>query len=319
MKRPTPSLSFHTLLLPGCLLLLLAGCATRTPRSVDTPSTPVMPPAPGGDEEELPPPMEVEFTPVEVEPAPAPDPVEPDAPRVTRPEPAPRPGTPYTIKKGESLSAIAVRNKMSWKKLAEYNRIADPDKVREGQVILIPESAVSQSATTRPAPPPSSSGRGTTYVVQSGDNLTVVARRHNTTVAALKTENNLRSDRLLVGQILKLPAGSSKPDRTETPSTPAEASEPATPATAIRQRPTPTPEPAVEPEPEPEPMEDAPMASEDPLVDKPFTIVVLEGDTLESIAANYVVSVEKIRELNDLPADATLKPGQKLEMPPGLY
>jgi LysM repeat protein len=276
-----------------------------------------MPPAPGGGEEGLPPPVEVEFTPVEVAPAPAPAPGVPATPQVTRPKPAPRPGTPYTIKKGESLSAIAARNKMSWKKLAEYNRIADPNKVRAGQVILIPESVVSQSAAARPAPPPPSAGRGSTYVVQSGDNLTVVARRHNTTVSALKSENNLRSDRLLVGQILKLPAGSSKPDRSETRPAPAEVSEPATPATAIRQRPTPTPTPELVLE--PEPMEDAPVGSEDPLVDKPFTIVVLEGDTLETIAANYVVSVEKIRELNNLPANATLKPGQKLEMPPGLY
>jgi LysM repeat protein len=144
--------------------------------------------------------------------------------------------------------------------------------------------------------------------------LTSVARRHNTTIQELKTVNNLRSDRLLVGQILKLPSGASKPSAEAR--RPAPEPEPATPATAIRQRPTPTPvpEPVVE-----EPDVEVPMAVEDPLVDKPFTIVVMEGDTLESIAANYVVSVEKIRELNNLPANAVLKPGQKLEMPPGLY
>jgi LysM repeat protein len=234
---------------------------------------------------------------------------------VARPAPAPRSGTPYTIKKGESLSAIAARNKMSWKKLAEYNRIAEPNKVRAGQVILIPDGVVQTSASTRPAPPPTPANRGNTYVVQSGDNLTLVARRHNTTIQELKTVNNLRSDRLLVGQILKLPAGASKP--TAEASRPA--AEPAPPATAIRQRPTPTPEPEPESEPEVEAVVEAPVAVEDPLVDKPFTIVVMEGDTLESIAANYVVSVEKIRELNNLPANAVLKPGQKLEMPPGLY
>jgi LysM repeat protein len=153
--------------------------------------------------------------------------------------------------------------------------------------------------------------------VQSGDNLTTVARRHNTTVNDLKAENNLRTDRLLVGQILKLPRGSSRPTTTS--------SAPSAPIVAVP-TPRPTPGPMVEasvpestPDVDPSVVDAAPEAAEDPLVDKPFTIVVMEGDTLESIAANYVVSVEKIRELNNLSADAVLTPGQKLEMPPGLY
>lgn len=311
----------RTLLIPVSLLTLLAGCATRPPRSVGPTEAPVMPPPLRGGETDLPPPVQVEVQPVEVQPLPVSlPPTTPPAVAVSRPKPAPRSGTPYTIKKGESLSAIAVRNKISWVKLAEYNRIVNPDKVREGQVILIPETVASKPASTgsrRPAPPPPTANSGNTYVVQSGDNLTSVARRYNTTIQELKSTNNLRSDRLLVGQILKLPTGSTKPDQVQ------RISRPATPATAIRPRPTATPEPEPEPEPMVEAVEidsvDAPVALEDPLVDKPFTIVVMEGDTLESIAANYVVSVEKIRELNNLPVNATLEPGQKLEMPPGLY
>ncbi|MGI6571926.1 MAG: LysM peptidoglycan-binding domain-containing protein [Fermentimonas sp.] len=40
------------------------------------------------------------------------------------------------------------------------------------------------------------------YRVRSGDNLSTIARRNGTTVAALKSMNNLRSDRLRIGQQL---------------------------------------------------------------------------------------------------------------------
>lgn len=44
-----------------------------------------------------------------------------------------------------------------------------------------------------------------TYIVQSGDTLWLLAQRFNTTVAAIKTLNNLTSDVLQVGQILLIP------------------------------------------------------------------------------------------------------------------
>ncbi len=45
-----------------------------------------------------------------------------------------------------------------------------------------------------------------TYRVRSGDNLTVIARRHGTTVAALKELNDLRNDVIHPGQELLVPA-----------------------------------------------------------------------------------------------------------------
>jgi membrane-bound lytic murein transglycosylase D len=44
------------------------------------------------------------------------------------------------------------------------------------------------------------------YRVRRGDNLTVIARRHGTTVAALKQVNGLRSDRIRAGATLRIPA-----------------------------------------------------------------------------------------------------------------
>ena len=43
------------------------------------------------------------------------------------------------------------------------------------------------------------------YTVKSGDNLYSIARKFNTTVDAIKRKNNLTSNNLSVGQVLKIP------------------------------------------------------------------------------------------------------------------
>lgn len=65
----------------------------------------------------------------------------------------------YEIKSGDSLSKIARKFNMNYKELARLNKIADPDKIRAGQVISIPtrdtkaqvEAAQQRPATTRAA------------------------------------------------------------------------------------------------------------------------------------------------------------------------
>ncbi len=44
------------------------------------------------------------------------------------------------------------------------------------------------------------------YMVKSGDSLTRIAKAHGTTVKALKAANGLKSDRIVVGKKLKIPA-----------------------------------------------------------------------------------------------------------------
>ncbi len=47
-----------------------------------------------------------------------------------------------------------------------------------------------------------------TYKVRRGDSLSLIAKRHGTTVAALKKENRLKSSGLRVGQVLVIPGKS---------------------------------------------------------------------------------------------------------------
>lgn len=47
--------------------------------------------------------------------------------------------TVYVVRKGDTLSAIARKYNTSVKVLAELNRIANPDIIRVGQVLTLPE------------------------------------------------------------------------------------------------------------------------------------------------------------------------------------
>ena len=50
--------------------------------------------------------------------------------------------------------------------------------------------------------------QNTTYTVSSGDSLYSIARRFNTTVDDIKRLNNLTSNNLSIGQVLKIPSSS---------------------------------------------------------------------------------------------------------------
>jgi nucleoid-associated protein YgaU len=61
------------------------------------------------------------------------------------------------------------------------------------------------SYESRPAYQPSGSGGGGSYTVAKGDTLYAIARRHGTTVPALKGANGLTEDTIRIGQVLRLP------------------------------------------------------------------------------------------------------------------
>lgn len=300
----------------GLAALLLTGCATRPPRELGPPGPVTMPPAePATDD--LPPAVEVEVThsvqPERPEPAPAPS-------RKLEP----RAGEPYTVKKGETLSGIAARNGMGWRRLAEYNYLTNPDQLRAGQVILIPPGSSTPSrrsgASNQVQPPPAPLAGGRGYVVRSGDSLSVIAQRHGTSVRELKQVNDLVSDRLLVGQVLKLPEGAGPRNGSASGGgTQARTRDPRPTPEPTRPVPTPIPGDLDVEVPLDEVPEEVEAPDQDPVIDKAFPIVVQEGDTLESIASDYIVSVKAIRERNNLPAGTVLEPGQKLLIPPSVY
>jgi LysM repeat protein len=109
----------------------------------------------------------------------------------------------YVVKSGDSLSLIAKNYGMSVTQLKQLNNLTS-DTIYIGQTLKV--------GTT--------SSTGSSYIVQSGDTLSAIAKRYNTTVNALMSENNLASDVIYVGQKLNvsLSGSSTTGETTKSPS-----------------------------------------------------------------------------------------------------
>ena len=99
----------------------------------------------------------------------------------------------YTVKKGDSLYKIANDNNITVNKLIDYNNL-DSTILKENQVILIP--LVEQEQINDDY---------ITYTVERNDTLYSISQKFNTTVDKLKELNNLQTNILSIGQVLKIP------------------------------------------------------------------------------------------------------------------
>lgn len=72
-------------------------------------------------------------------PAPTPTPEPTPAPEPAAPAPAPELRT-YTVKKGDTLSAIGKQFGVKWRDIAALNDIPNPDRIYPGQVFKIPNA-----------------------------------------------------------------------------------------------------------------------------------------------------------------------------------
>ena len=99
--------------------------------------------------------------------------------------------TTYTVKSGDTLSGIASKYGTTYQKLAEYNNISNPNRINVGQVIKIPSSNTYNNKQY--------------YTVKSGDTLSGIAKKYNTTVTKLVNLNNIKNKNLIyVGQTIKV-------------------------------------------------------------------------------------------------------------------
>lgn len=109
----------------------------------------------------------------------------------------------YIVQKGDSLWSISRGYGVSLLLLLKINGFSSDTVIYAGQEILIPAAASSVAASG----PDLSEFSGTTYTVVSGDTLTIIARMHDTTVAALMSANALANDTIYKGQVLIIPSG----------------------------------------------------------------------------------------------------------------
>jgi len=142
----------------------------------------------------------------------------------------------YTVAPGDSLSKIAKANGITVGALAKANPNAEPAKLRPGQKLQIPMAAAASSSGVgfvEPGKADSGATSGAVYTVKAGENLTRIARVHGVSVKAIKAANHLKTDRVNVGQKLKIPASS-------TPNTQAASAASAAKTTAVSQLSGPT-------------------------------------------------------------------------------
>ncbi len=123
----------------------------------------------------------------------------------------------HLVQPGENLYRIALRYGVTVDALARANGIADPTRIRVGQVLRIPgtgnrEPGTGKDSLPHPSPLPQRE-RETRYIVQRGDTLYSIARRHGVSVQALVASNGLASELIHPGQSLLIPVTrSGKPE-----------------------------------------------------------------------------------------------------------
>ena len=94
----------------------------------------------------------------------------------------------YIVKSGDSLYKIAALYSTSVDEIKTLNNLTS-NNLSIGQVLKIPTTTSNYIS----------------YTVKSGDSLYKIANSYNTTVSKIKELNNLQSDNLAIGQVLKIP------------------------------------------------------------------------------------------------------------------
>lgn len=102
----------------------------------------------------------------------------------------------YIVQKGDSLYSIANKLGTTVSELKRENNLTS-NTLQIGQVLRIPSKEVYEGETN-------------IYTVKSGDSLYKIANQYNVTVDAIKRANNLTTNNLQIGQVLRIPLGTSR-------------------------------------------------------------------------------------------------------------
>lgn len=110
--------------------------------------------------------------------------------------PAPKPTSVavtfvHMVRFGETLSSIGKKYGVAWQKIAEANKLTNPNLIMVGQKLVIP------GKKTAPAP----------YTVKRGDTLGAIAKKYGYMVTELSSFNGIKNPNLIqIGQVIKFPA-----------------------------------------------------------------------------------------------------------------
>lgn len=113
----------------------------------------------------------------------------------------------YAVQRGDSFYTIGKKFNVSIKAIQTANPTVNPNKLQIDQKLVIPPAVAATAIPSVPGGMPVLESGEHIYVVKSGDSLTKIAKDHGTTVNALRKANKLTTDKIKVGDKLKIPAG----------------------------------------------------------------------------------------------------------------
>ena len=187
----------------------------------------------------------------------------------------------YNVKTNDTVSGIAYKYGVSIQSIEKLNNInTSTHLIYVGQNIKIPTSykVSSSSKSTNPQAATATNSSSTAAItIKSGDTLSSIARRYGTTVAKLKSLNNLSSDLIYAGASLKI-SGTANTTTNSTNTTQKSSSTKTTSAATN-------------------------TTSASTTNSSVSSITIKSGDTLSAIARKYGTTVAKLKALNNLSSD----------------
>ena len=110
----------------------------------------------------------------------------------------------YRVRPGDTLSLIAKRHRTRVAAIMRANNLKKSNYIVAGRTLKIPlKGAFAPPRAVRSVK--AVDFKSTTHVVKRGDSLWIIARRYGTTTKKIQAANGLRTTRLHVGQVLKIP------------------------------------------------------------------------------------------------------------------
>ncbi len=241
----------------------------------------------------------------------------------------------HTIRPGDTFSEIALRYHVSQTALQKANPGIDPNRIPAGGVLVIPGGKTTaapvptypQQPFYTPVPPKPAPKApvpsGDYHTVNRGETLSVIAAKYHVSTSALAKANGITNPNLIeIGQPLKIPASSrstniagnapaKKPvvpvKKTPKPAPiPTQTYTPPAPATGLAAKAPTYPEP------------DKPTATPAPVEDSHRGVLsyrVDRTDSIESIASMFGTTPSRIRQMNQMSANATVKPADEILVP----
>lgn len=198
----------------------------------------------------------------------------------------------HRVRQGETLASIAGKYKTSERDIRNANQLLKKKPLAAGQRINVPIHA-SQGVSTKVQ---KQDAAIIAHKVQKGDTLASLARKYDISISEIKKANRLVDDKLKLGQTLRIEKVKSDPPR--------ERKKEGRKVGHDEDKGKAKPEKASA-------QVEVPKAVEASVVKK---YTVKKGDTLNKIARENGMTIEKLRQLNSKIRKDTIQPGQVIRI-----